>query len=111
MGSALYLWLGEVEEALWRMIHGVFWFISDWLPTWIYRFVVETIWPVTIRLGRVSGLLCLWLFIVFGPLATRFLFRVPSWWMFGSAIWLGLAITGSVWGLTRLVKNRKAAVS
>jgi hypothetical protein len=110
MGSAFYLWLGDVEEALVRMIRGVFRFITEGLWEWIFHFVVDTLGPVTIRLGRVLALACLWLIIVFSPGAVGVRFSLPWWWAFGSTVWVGLALVGSVWGLNRIAKKRKAAV-
>ena len=101
MGSALYQWLVEVEDALLRMIRGVFRFITEWLPIWIYRFVVDTVGPVTIRLCRVLGLTCLWLMILFSPWALNWVCRLPRWWNYGSVAWLVVAIVGSMWAGTR----------
>ena len=111
MCSALYQWLVEAEDALLRMIRGVFRFISEWLPTWIYHFVVDGIWPVVIRLSRVLTLACLWLSILFGPLTIGLVFKLRWWWNCGSTAWMVSAIIGSIWGLSRLAKKRKAAVS
>jgi hypothetical protein len=108
MGSAFYLWLVEVEDALVRMIQGVFRFITEGLWEWIYHFVVDTVGPVTVRLARVTGLGCLWLFIVFGPVVVGVSFGLRWWWGFGCVAWLALSITGSIWGLRRIVRKRKA---
>jgi hypothetical protein len=108
MGSAFYLWLVEVEDALVRMIQGVFQFFTEGLWEWIYHFVVDVLGPVTVRLARVTGLGCLWLFIVFGPLVVGFGFGLPWWCRFACVGWLALSITGSMWGLQRIVRKRKA---
>ena len=50
MDSAFYQWLVEAEDSLLRMIRGVFRFIIEGLWKWIYRFVVDTLGPVAIRL-------------------------------------------------------------
>ena len=106
-----YQWLIDVEDVLVRMIAGVFRFMVDGLPTWIYHFVVDTLGPVAIRLVRVLGLAFLWLTILFGPLAIGCFFSLPSWWGLGSMAWMALSIGGSVWGLNRIVRKRKAAIA
>jgi hypothetical protein len=111
MGSAFYLWLVEIEDALLRMIEGVFRFITEGLWEWVCHFVVDTLGPVTVRLARVTGLACLWLFIVFGPLMVGFRFGLPGWWGFVCVVWFGLAIIGSIWGLRRLVKRATASTA
>lgn len=111
MGSALYQWLVEAEDSLLRMIRGVFRFVSVGLPQWIYHYVVDTVWPMTIRMMRVMGLAYLWLMILFGPLASDLMFTLPSWWGCCSVAWTGLAITGSIWGLNRAVRKRNAGLS
>ena len=108
MWSALEKWLSEIEDALSRMIQGVFRFIIDGLPRWIYRVVVETVGPVVVRASRVLVLSCLWLAILFGPLSITIGCDLPGWCGYGSTLWLGLAIVGSMWGLNRLAKKRKA---
>jgi hypothetical protein len=108
MNTPFYVWLVEVEEALWRMIRGVFRFVSEWLPTWLFHVIVKGIWPVCVRLTRVVFVACIWLGIMFTPLTIGFACKLPWWWRFGSTAWLGAAIVGSMWGLTRLAKKRKA---
>ena len=110
MGSAFYLWLGDVEEALVRMIRGVFRFITEGLWEWIFHFVVDTLGPVTIRLGRVLALACLWLMIVFSPVAVGVRFSLPWWWAFGSTVWVGLCSRGVRVGTESRRQKRKAAV-
>ena len=58
---------------------------------------------MTIRLESVTGLACLWLLIVFGPLWIGL-----PWWL--DLTWLGLSIGGSVWGLYRIVRKPKIRV-
>ena len=108
MIASIHQWLVELEEALRRMIRGVFLFFSDWLPTWIYEFIINGLWPVMIRLGRVSVLLCLWLSILFCPFLPGLVFKLAWWWKCGSMAWLAMAAVGSYWGLKRLAKKRKA---
>ena len=109
MITSIHQCLVEVEEALRRMIRGVFLFFSDWLPTWIYEFIISGIWPVTIRLARVSLLFCLWLSILFCPFMPGLVFKLAWWWICGSTAWLAMAAIGSYWGLKRLKARRKAA--
>jgi hypothetical protein len=111
MRTAFYLWLVEAENSLLLMNRGVFRFVIEWLPRWIYRFVVETVGPVAIRLCRVSGLGFLWLMILFGPYILACVCGLPGWLMFASLAWVVIAITGSIWGLNRVVKNRNAVAS
>jgi hypothetical protein len=85
------------------MILGVYRMVTVQLWQWLYRFIVDTLGPVTIRLARVTGLACLWLLIVFGPLWIRL-----PWWL--DLTWLGLSIGGSVWGLYRIVRKPKIRV-
>ena len=108
MQSPFYGFLVEIEDALLRMIRGVFRFTCHWLPIWIYRFFIDTVGPVTIKLVRVMILLSIWLILVFSPLASAFAFKLPSWWSYGATTWTGLSIAGSIWGLYRLAKRRKA---
>jgi hypothetical protein len=110
MISSFHQWLAELEEALRRMIGGVFLFFSEWLPTWIYEFIINGVWPVMIRLARVSLLACLWLFILFCPFMPGFVFTLSWWWKCGSTAWLVMAAVGSYWGLRRLAKKAKASV-
>ena len=93
------------------MIEGVFRFITEGLWEWVYRFVVDTLGPVTVRLARVTGLGCLWLFIVFGPAMVGARFGLPWWWGFGCVAWMALSITGSIWGLRRIVKRATASTA
>jgi hypothetical protein len=108
MDSAFYQWLVEAEDFLLRMIRGVFRFITEGLWKWIYHFVVDTLGPVAIRSCRVLGLACLWLMIVFSPLALGCVCTLPGWWRFGSVAWVVMAILGSMWGLNRAIQKRKA---
>ena len=85
MITSIHQWLVELEEALRRMIGGVFLFFSDWLPTWIYEFIINGLWPVMIRLARVSLLLCLWLSILFCPFLPGLVFKLAWWWKCGSS--------------------------
>lgn len=111
MITSIHQWLVEVEEALRRMIGGVFLFFTDWLPRWIYEFIMSGIWPVMIRLARVSLLSCLWLSILFCPFMPGLVFNLAWWWICGSMAWLAMAAIGSYWGLKRLKARRKAAKS
>ena len=111
MITSIHQWLVELEEALRRMIRGVFLFFSDWLPTWIYEFIINGLWPVMIRLARVSLLLCLWLSILFCPLLPGLVFKLPWLWKCGSLAWLAMAAVGSYWGLKRLAKKRRASAA
>jgi hypothetical protein len=108
MNSSLYQWLVEVEEALLRMIRGIYRFVVEGLPTWIYRFFVDTVGPVAARLCRVSGLALLWLMILFGPVTLACDWGLGGWWKFFSVAWVGVAILGSLWGLNRAAKGRNA---
>lgn len=108
MGTTLYQWLQDAEDALLRMIKGVFRFVSEEFPHRIYQFVFETVGPVTIRLARVLGLACLWLMILLSPFVVGVGCNLPWWWCVGSVAWAGLAIAGSVWGLGRALRKRKA---
>ena len=109
MITTIQQWLVEVEEALRRMIGGVFLFFSEWLPRWIYELIISGIWPVMIRLARVSLLFCLWLSILFCPFLPGLVFKLAWWWMCGSMAWLAMAAIGSYWGLKRLRTRIKAA--
>ena len=111
MDSPLYRWLVEVEDALVRMIAGVFRFLIEGLWTWIYHFIVDTLGPVTIRLARVLGLGCVWLVIVFIPVIIGVKFDLPRWWGSVCLVWFGLAIIGSIWGLRRIVKGATASTA
>jgi len=108
MITTIHQWLVELEEALRRMIGGVFLFFSDWLPTWIHEFI-KGVWPVMIRLARVSLLLCLWLSILLCPFLPGLVVKLAWWWMCGSMAWLAMAAIGSYWGLRRLKARRKVA--
>jgi hypothetical protein len=110
MNSSFYQWLVEVEDSLLRMIRGVFRFVVEGLPTWIYRVVVEMVGPLAVRLSRVAGLACLWLVILFGPIAFTCNCGLHGWWTLFSAGWISVAIVGSLWGLHRAVTKRKEIV-
>jgi hypothetical protein len=89
------------------MIRGVFRFIEEF-PMRIYRFIVEVAGPVAIRACRVLGLACLWLMLLFGPLVLVCACGLGGFWTLVSLAWAVMAIFGSVWGLNRAVKKRKA---
>jgi len=103
MNSEIYQWLVETEEAILRMILGMYRMITVQLWLEIYRFAVDTLGPVIVRLSRVVGLGCLWLIIVFAPL----LLRLPLWL---DLIWVSVAIGGSLWGLQRIVAKNEVTV-
>ncbi|MFZ1932686.1 MAG: hypothetical protein WCB27_25455 [Thermoguttaceae bacterium] len=109
MIRVLHQWLVELEESLQRMIGGVFLFFSDWLPRWIYEFIIDGILPLMVRMARVSLWFCLWLVILFFPWTPGLVFHLAWWWKCGSLIWLAMAGIGSYWGLKRLIKKRKAS--
>ena len=111
MNSSFCLWFADVEEALWRMIRGVFRFTFHRLPEGIYRALVDTVGPATIRLVRVLVVFCLWLAVVFGPVLVAVTFRLPLWVCAGTAAWLVLAIIGSSWGHSCLARKRRAAAA
>ena len=108
MGSMFYRWLVDAEDGLLRMIEGVFRFIGEGLWVWIRHFLFDTLWPLAVRMARVSALACLLLLIVFTPAAVGIRFHLPSWLGFGCVAWSGLSICGSIWGLRRVVRKRKA---
>jgi protein-S-isoprenylcysteine O-methyltransferase Ste14 len=109
MNSSLYLWLADIESMLWRMVRGVFHFTFLRLPEWVYRTLLDVIGPAAIRLVRVIVVFCLWLAVVFGPVALTLKFEPPLWVRVIAAVWLVLAIAGSIWGRSRLAKRRSAA--
>ncbi len=111
MNSALYRWLVELEDSLLRMIRGVFRFVCEELPKRIYRFVVDTIGPLTIRLCRVLALAVLWMMILVSPFILACVCGPNGWNVFGSLVWLVVASLGSMWGLKRAVKKRNAGLS
>ncbi len=108
MRSGFYLWLVEVEDAERRMIRGVFRFVVEGLPAWLYHVFIESVGPVAVRICRVSCLSCLWLMILFGPFALACQWGLHGWLKFFTLAWVGVAIAGSLWGLNHVVKNRKA---
>lgn len=108
MNSPLCLWLAEVEDGGWRMIHGVFRFTIIRLPEWVYRTLLDTVGPATVRLIRVLIVFSLWLAIVLGPTVAVAKLNLPYWGLIGSA-WTVLAIAGSIWGRYCIVRKRRAA--
>jgi hypothetical protein len=108
MSSAFYQWLVDAEDSLVRMIRGVFRFIEEF-PTCVYRLIVETAAPIAIRTCRVLCLACLWLMLLFSPITLACACSVNGFWTWVSLAWAVMAIIGSVWGLNRAVKKRKAA--
>jgi hypothetical protein len=111
MFKSMHECLIDLEEALRRMIAGVFLFFTEWFPQWIYEVLLNGLLPVMFRLVRVSALCCLWLVILFLPLLPGFVFHLAWWWKCGALVWLGLAILGSCWGLQRRRARIKAAKS
>jgi thiol:disulfide interchange protein len=105
MNSSWHEWLCHAEDCLQRMNRGVFRFLIEGLPKWIYRFLVETVGPLALRFLRVVALAFIWLLIVFGP---PYVFGLRGWWCLTSLTWIILAIAGSVWGL-RNIRIRNSA--
>jgi hypothetical protein len=105
--SSFCKWLKDIEDALWRMIMGIFQFIFLGLPEWVYRVLVDTVRPVTIRLMNVFALLFLWLTVVFGPVVVAVKVGVSFWVGEAVTAWVILALGGSLWGLFRIVRKRK----
>jgi hypothetical protein len=105
MNSPFCVWLAGVEAAFWRMIRGVFHFAFVHLPRTCYRALVEIIGPVAVRLARVSLAFGLWLAVLFGPCFGL----VALGGFLAGVTWLLLALTGSVWGLSRVIKLHRAA--
>ncbi len=107
MNSTFCQWLEDVEEAFWRMIRGVFRFVFHRLPEAFYRWMVDAVGPVTIRLIRVLVVFSLWLAVLFGPATTASKLNLPFSGWIGFA-WVVLAIIGSGWGLSYIAKKRRA---
>lgn len=110
MNSSFCLWLADIEEMLWRMVCGVFHFAFHRLPEWVYRTLLDTVGPLTIRLIRVLVVFALWLAIVFSPVIIAAKLSLPSSGDMAAAAWLVLALIGSIWGCYRLAKKRRSAV-
>lgn len=108
MNSALCLWLANVEHRFWRMTIGVFHFVFHRLPEWILRTLLETVAPAVVRTIRVLIALCIWLAVLVSPCVATIVFRAPYWVDLGGVAWLAVAIAGSIWGLYRVVKKRRA---
>jgi hypothetical protein len=108
MQSSFCLWLADVEDGCWRMIKGVFRFAFHRLPEWVYRTLLDTVGPVTIRLIRVLVVFSLWLAVVIGPAIGVAKLNLPFWGVCATT-WLVLAMIGSIWGRNRLTKKRRAA--
>jgi thiol:disulfide interchange protein len=109
MNSSFCLWLADIEDTLWRMVQGVFHFAFLRLPEWVYRTLIDTVGPATVRLFRALAVFSLWLAIVFGPVIIATKVSPPFWGDVCAAAWLVLAIVGSIWGRYRLTKKRCAA--
>jgi hypothetical protein len=107
MNSALCLWLADVEDALERMIRGVFRFTFQRLPELAYRLMIETIGPVAVRLMRVAFFLCVWLAVVFGPGILVLPLSAPASLAHVVMSWTCVAMIGSVWGLYYLRKKNR----
>jgi hypothetical protein len=105
MNSSLHEWLCHLEDCLHCMIRGVFRFLIEGLPKWIYRFLVETVGPVAVRFSRVVALAFIWLLVVFGP---PYVCGFGGWWCLTSLTWMMLAIAGSIWGLQNIRKRNPA---
>lgn len=108
MNSPYCMWLADIEDMLRLMIRGVFLFTFRRLPEWVYRTLLETVGPITIRLFRVFVFFLLWLAVVFGPAVAVAKLHLPLWGLLAAA-WLALAIIGSTWGRLYLAKKRCAA--
>ena len=108
MNSALCMWLADLEDRFLRMTTGVLHFAFHWLPSWVLRTLLETVGPAVVRMIRVLVALCLWLAVLFSPAAAAIAFRAPFWVDLGGVAWLAMAIAGSVYGLYRVVKKRRA---
>jgi hypothetical protein len=107
--NALCLLLASWEIALWRMTSGIFHFVFHGFPEWIIRTLLYTIGPAIVRAIRVGVALCIWLGVLFGPAASAVVFGAPFWVGVGAAVWVLIAIAGSIYGLYRVVKKRRAA--
>ncbi len=108
MTTTLCKWLDECEDRLWRMTRGVFHFLLHWLPEWIIRVLLETVGPAVVRAVRVFFALCVWLTLLFGPGEVAIALGGPFWVDVGAVLWSATAAAGSVYGLYRVVKKRRA---
>jgi hypothetical protein len=104
MAPSFCQWLKRVEDDFWRMTTGVFHFTPR-IPNWVFSTLLDVIGPVTIRLCRVAAVITLWLTVVFGPAVISGRVGVAFWVWELIAIWVALALIGSVWGRTRSVST------
>jgi hypothetical protein len=110
MDSSFCQWLKQVEDEFRGMTAGVFRFIPR-IPSWVCYTLLDVVGPVTIRLFRVAGVITLWLTVVFGPVVLAGRAGVASWVWELIAVWVIMALVGSVWGRARLVRKHRAGAN
>jgi hypothetical protein len=102
-GDAILSWLESTEAEFVRMIYGIWLFIRMRIPELFRRFIewlkekFAYAFRVVFRLARVVVAFVACVAIVFGPLVVY-----PN---AVTELWLILALTGSVWGYRRQLKN------
>ena len=102
------IWLAGIEHRFWKMTIGVFVFVCQYLPEWLLRTLLETVGPAVVRMVRLMVALCIWLSVLLSPIVVSIAFGASFWADFGDFLWLVTAISGSIYGLYRVVKKKRA---
>jgi hypothetical protein len=103
-GDGLLATLHDCEEAVKRAIHGIWLFLAVKMPEFFKVFLASLhekliyACKVAIRLGRLGGLMFIWLFILGAPI-----FFFPG---ILTGLWTVLALFGSYLGLRRVTRTQ-----